>query len=198
MYCPTCGANNAERSKFCTACGGALLTTNDTSATSSSPPATGLDGSDLVYAGFWLRAGALLIDTVATSIIFSPLSILSVWDTFSRVDWDHPETADPGFSGLQIGLVFLGLLFGWLYYSISESSAWQGTLGKKLLGLQVVDLHGNRIHFARATARYFLKTTESFLCCLGLAGYVMAAFTEKNQALHDMVAGTLVVKHPSP
>lgn len=194
MFCPTCGANNAKLSKFCTACGGAILTMNDTAATASSPSTTALDTPDLVYAGFWLRAGALLIDTVATSIIFSPLSILSIWDTFSRFDWDHPETADPGFSGLQIGLVFLGLLFGWLYYSISESSTWQGTLGKRLLGLQVVDLNGHRIRFGRATARYCLKTTESFLCCIGLAGYVMAAFTEKNQALHDMVVGTLVVK----
>ena len=70
MFCPTCGANNAELSKFCTACGGAILTMNDTAATASSPSTTGLGTPDLVYAGFWLRAGALLIDTVATSIIF--------------------------------------------------------------------------------------------------------------------------------
>jgi uncharacterized RDD family membrane protein YckC len=77
-----------------------------------------------------------------------------------------------------------------VYYSLLESSSWQGTLGKKLLGMRVTDLNGNRISFGRATGRYFGKILSGMICFIG---FVMVAFTEKRQGLHDMLAGTLVV-----
>ena len=76
----------------------------------------------------------------------------------------------------------------WLYWALMESSAWQATLGKKLFGLKVTDLQGRRISFARASGRYFGKIV--------FVGFIMVAFTEKKQALHDMIAGCLVVKKP--
>ena len=79
----------------------------------------------------------------------------------------------------------------WLYFSLMESSSWQATLGKKALGLYVTDLEGNRITFARATGRYFAKLISSLTL---LIGYIMAGFTEKKQALHDMIAGCLVMR----
>jgi uncharacterized RDD family membrane protein YckC len=72
-----------------------------------------------------------------------------------------------------------------------ESSAWQGTLGKKALGLTVTDLEGRRISFGRATGRYFAKIISTLILCIG---YMMAGFTERKQALHDMIAGTLVLR----
>jgi uncharacterized RDD family membrane protein YckC len=72
-----------------------------------------------------------------------------------------------------------------------ESSARQATLGKMALGIVVTDLDGNRIGFGRATGRYFAKILSALIL---LIGFIMAAFTQKKQGLHDIIAGTLVVK----
>ena len=77
----------------------------------------------------------------------------------------------------------------WLYYALFESSSWQATPGKSLLGLYVTDLQGRPITFARATIRHFAKIISSLTF---LVGYILAGFTEKKQALHDMIASCLV------
>jgi uncharacterized RDD family membrane protein YckC len=82
-------------------------------------------------------------------------------------------------------------VIGWLYYAGLESSGRQATLGKMALGLAVTDVAGNRISFLRATGRYFAKILSALIL---LIGFIMVAFTEKKQGLHDMIAGTLVVK----
>lgn len=79
----------------------------------------------------------------------------------------------------------------WLYHALMESSAKQATLGRMALGIRVTDLNGNRIGFGRATGRYFAKILSALI--LGI-GFLMAAFTAKKQALHDIPAGTLVVR----
>jgi uncharacterized RDD family membrane protein YckC len=85
----------------------------------------------------------------------------------------------------------LGTVINWLYFTILESSPKQATLGKMALGIVVTDLNGNRISFGRANGRYWSKIISSMIL---LIGYMMAGFTEKKQALHDIMAGTLVVK----
>ena len=72
-----------------------------------------------------------------------------------------------------------------------ESSSLQATLGKMIFGMKVTDLNGNRISFARATGRHFAKYLSSMILFIG---YIMAGFTERKQALHDMIAGTLVIR----
>lgn len=71
-----------------------------------------------------------------------------------------------------------------------ENSATQGTLGKLALGIKVTDLNGRRIGFGRATGRHFGKFISTLTL---LIGYIMVAFTQKKQGLHDMMAGCLVV-----
>jgi uncharacterized RDD family membrane protein YckC len=85
----------------------------------------------------------------------------------------------------------VGILITWLYFTISESSPWQATLGKKLLGLKVADEAGNRIGFGKANGRYWSKILSALILCIG---FIMVAFTEKKQGLHDKIAGTLVFK----
>lgn len=90
------------------------------------------------------------------------------------------------------GLGFLvGAHIHWLYCTISESSPWQATLGKKMLALQVTDQRGRRLRFGQANARYWSKLAS--LLILGV-GFLMVAFTEKKQGLHDKIARTLVLK----
>ena len=83
-----------------------------------------------------------------------------------------------------------GLLVWWLYFAIMESSDKQATLGKMALDIRVVNREGGRISFARATGRNFAKILSGMILMIG---YLMAGFTARKQALHDMVAGCLVV-----
>jgi uncharacterized RDD family membrane protein YckC len=89
------------------------------------------------------------------------------------------------------GLIMLiSILLSWAYFALMESSAWQGTLGKKMMGIQVTDLYGARISLGRATIRLAIK---SLLSSWLFIGYIIAFFTQKKQSLHDLVAGTLVL-----
>ncbi|MGA9497765.1 MAG: RDD family protein, partial [Terriglobales bacterium] len=84
----------------------------------------------------------------------------------------------------------IALIFSsWLYEAFMESSSYQATLGKMIFGMKVTDLYGNRISFGRATGRHFAKWLSGMI--LGI-GYIMVAFTERKQGLHDLLAGTLV------
>jgi uncharacterized RDD family membrane protein YckC len=84
------------------------------------------------------------------------------------------------------------LVLQWLYYAWMESSEHQATLGKMALGLIVTDLDDRRVSFARATGRFFAKIISGLIPLA--IGYIMAGFTEKKQALHDMIASTLVLR----
>src|SRR5260370_40301805 len=89
------------------------------------------------------------------------------------------------------------LVVPWLYRALIECSEWQATLGKKALDLVVTDMAGQRGSFGRGTGRHFAKIIAN-LASFGIGlGYVMAAFTEKKQALHDMLAGCLVLRRES-
>ena len=138
------------------------------------------------YAGFWMRFLAYLVDSLLISAVFFPLGI--------GVGLAIAASGDDGNSPLlpvvRLGINGVSFAAGWLYYALLESSSWQGTVGKKLLGLKVTDPNGNRISFGRATGRYFAKILSGMICFIG---FVMVAFTERKQGLHDMLAGTLVL-----
>jgi len=84
-----------------------------------------------------------------------------------------------------VGLAFI-LCSKWLYEAGMESSSKQATLGNMALAVKVTDLHGRRISFAPATGQHFAKILSGMIL---LIGYIMAGFTERKQALHDMIAG---------
>jgi uncharacterized RDD family membrane protein YckC len=90
--------------------------------------------------------------------------------------------------------VMVVLLVGtWLYCALMESSSWQGTVGKKVLGLYVTDMDGNRISFGKATGRFLAgRGIGSLVGLYYLVDCILVAFTEKKQALHDIIVGTLV------
>lgn len=138
------------------------------------------------YAGFWLRFVALIIDGIVMAIpqyalMFAMIGSFSV----------QPEDAADMLPVLMIYYVLI-IVMQWLYYALMESSKNQATLGKMALGIKVTDLdYGGPISFGQATGRYFGKLVSGLILAIG---YIMAGFTERKQALHDMMAGTLVVK----
>lgn len=138
-----------------------------------------LEQSSAPYASFWQRAIAALIDGVILSIINSLVSGVLKLSTSTM---DLKEI---------IVQCLIGLMISWIYYSTQESSSKRATLGKRVMGLQVTDLNGARISFWRSTARYF----STLLSALPLfIGYLMVLFNPKRQALHDLIAGTLVMR----
>jgi uncharacterized RDD family membrane protein YckC len=153
------------------------------------------------YAGFWVRFLAWLIDNVVMGVgvvlILIPLIFLTGLRTV--LDDFHPnEDMNDAGVFMLIGFVFVlataSLVVTWLYHALMESSEWQATLGKKALGLVVTDMAGQRVSFGRATGRHFAKIITN-LASFGIGlGYLLAAFTEKKQALHDMLAGCLVLR----
>jgi uncharacterized RDD family membrane protein YckC len=142
--------------------------------------------SRVAYGGFWLRAVAFAIDSLLLGIV-SGWVILKPMLSRAGIPLDDPWAFFRNMSRQAIAIRLAILMAGWLYWALMESSPWQATIGKKVLGLQVTDLKGRRINLARASGRYFAKQLLFF-------GFVMAGFTEKKQALHDMIAGCLVLR----
>jgi uncharacterized RDD family membrane protein YckC len=139
----------------------------------------------VVYAGFWLRAVAYTFDSILVGIVIGFTVLRPLMDR-AGIPQDNPWVLFSGNSRQIVAINLLVAMAGWLYWALLESSVWQATLGKRMLGLQVTDLAGRRLSFARASARHFGK--------LIFVGFVLAAFTEKKQALHDMMAGCLVIR----
>ena len=128
------------------------------------------------HAGFWRRLGAALIDGLVLAATMAALGALGL-----------PIYRDRELNALGLAV---GLLVYWLYFAGLESSRRQGTLGKLALSIKVTDLAGGRIGFGRASGRYFAKYLSAAIL---MVGFAMAGFTARKQALHDLVAGTLVV-----
>lgn len=172
MHCTQCGTANAGNSLFCVQCGVAL----QSGAVVSAP-------APKIYAGFWIRVGAYLIDYVILTIAgFIAMFLLGLaLGMFAGVSS----------AGSSIGLFLAWLLFPWLYSALFECGPRQATLGKQAVNLKVTDLEGKRISFGRATGRYFAEWITGLT--LGI-GYVMTAFTARRQSLHDMIASTVVVR----
>ncbi len=141
-------------------------------------------GTQTGYAGFWRRLVAFIIDAIILNIVFYILA--AIFGLPYGMTGPAARTAGT-FSGFNL----VTIIIVWLYYALMESSEKQATLGKMALSIKVTDLAGNRISFGRATGRYFAKIISAVIL---LIGFIMAGFTEKKQALHDMIAQCLVVK----
>lgn len=134
------------------------------------------------YSGFWRRVAAYIVDSI---VIFAFVALSAVAGAILE------GTLAPK-SGLAIGIFYLAaILAGLLYAPLFESSAYQATPGKIALGIKVTGLDGKRISFLRAFGRHLARFLSEFVFCLG---YLIIPFTEKKQAFHDILAGTLVVK----
>jgi uncharacterized RDD family membrane protein YckC len=153
------------------------------------------------YAGFWLRLVAIIIDAiiigVAQSFLIVPL-LAAVGLGFAggadNMDFSDPEQAAgmiASIGALIGGYWILAMCIQILYFTFMESSKYQATIGKIALGLIVTDLNGGKLDFTKAFIRNICKIISNVTM---LIGYIMAGFTEKKQALHDMIASTLVVK----
>ena len=152
-----------------------------------------MESTEKLYAGFWRRFAAYMIDSVILAFFLTS----SYWllrnhfqNLFSLFNMDY-KLREILESLVYIIYVIIVTLTSWCYFAGMESSPLQATLGKKLLGLYVTDQEDNRINFGTASLRFFLKGLSSLFFS---AGFIMAAFTAKKQALHDLLAKCLVLR----
>jgi uncharacterized RDD family membrane protein YckC len=210
LYCNKCGAQNEADAQFCARCrtpmapassvlpAAGSYSSNPSPVGGTSPyspayqavaPGSGIAaGVGVRYGGFWIRVVAAIIDAIIVRVVVSPIRFfVGGLGLAERMMRGIPHA---GLIFFGSGITLIATLFGsWLYEAFMESSSYQATLGKMILGMKVTDLNGNRISFERATGRHFAKGLSALIL---LIGYIMVGFTERKQGLHDLLAGTLV------
>ena len=206
MFCSKCGAVVATDAAFCQSCGTPVARTY----TAGTPglavsPHSGAGAiayaSNVTYAGFWLRFLAYVIDSLILGAAIMALLVpffflfggVAMLESLPRHRFERFAPGELlGFMWLIFMLVSVSTTVKWLYFAYLESGEKQATWGKQALGVYVTDLSGDRVTFGRASGRFFGKIVTG-LVPLGL-GYIMAGFTERRQALHDMIASCLVLR----
>jgi uncharacterized RDD family membrane protein YckC len=183
VFCARCGTWLPDEAATCTLCGlvirpGAAVP----AAPAPSAAARTVVVEQVAYAGFWRRFWALLIDVIVTYFPIATVRVLLGLPVSGSFD---PLQASAWWAaGAEV-------LIDWLYAAILISSPWRATLGQAVMDLHVTDLNGDRISFARATARFVAQILN--LVTLGF-GLLLQVFSARRQALHDLVSGTVVVR----
>lgn len=131
--------------------------------------------AELQPAGFWLRFVAVVVDSALMMILLGVMMI--------------------GAAGVSEDLVapayWLWVLISFLYWPVLESTARRGTVGKMLLGLVVADVDGGRLPFLRSLLRNLAKIISAIPFYIG---FLLAAFTARKQALHDLITKAVVLR----
>lgn len=204
IFCSKCGAQNADMAQFCQNCG-LTLSTGLAPAQAAAPamayaqpPVVCAPAASSAYAGFWIRVLAFILDRIVVSIAAAPFYFALVLPSLLRIIHEAQNNGEPspemifsiiGGASMFLVLVFVGY---WLYEALLTASSWQGTIGKRVLRLKVTDEAGNRISFGRSTGRFFAKILSYVTLWIG---FIMVAFTDKKRGLHDILAGTVVVRY---
>lgn len=175
-FCQSCGEVTLDKQEMCMHCGNMLITI-----------------TAQTYAGFWHRFSAFIIDSV---IITIPIFIVGfsigflAEMSFITGAYDYNDRIALFVDIAYVLNLFIAILIYLLYFAISHSSSWQASIGKKLVGLKVIDYNGQRISFWRSLGR----TVATYLSGILYIGYIIAGLTKKKQALHDFIAKTYVIK----
>jgi len=197
--CSNCGNPLLPDGKFCLFCGDVLTDTQDklspdgqkaVDIKSAAPTAQGPPE----YAGFWLRVWAGAIDVMLEALAALLLTVI-VGYAVKLVD--SRSGVSPITGSYLTGIAFIAVLTigGWLYSAFSESSKWRATIGKRIIGLQVVNASGGQLTFGQASVRHFMKFLSLFTAAVG---FMMAGWTKRRQALHDMPADCVVIRVAQP
>jgi uncharacterized RDD family membrane protein YckC len=205
IFCSKCGTQNPATAQFCQSCGLTIssgLAPNQAAAPArayaAAPPAAYVAAPAVPYGGFWIRFLAHLIDHVILGAVAAPLFFIMVLPAIIRIARQAEQDQEPSpemiVAIVSSAFVYIALAFvgQWLYEALLTSSSWQATIGKRVLRLNVVDEAGKRIGFGRAAGRFFAKILSSMFFCIG---FIMIGFTERKRGLHDMLAGTVVMKY---
>ena len=185
--CPSCGEDLLGQAKFCHHCGRALGPVRMEARAENIQPVAPVVAE---YAPIWRRGLASVFDVAIIVTVVLPGVIAFFWLVEVFTAWVGMEPDDSR-SIAGFAAVLLWLIADWLYHAMMNSSRRQATFGKYYLGMKVTGLAGEPLSFAQSTGRHFAKFLSTFPV---LIGFFIAPFTRRKQALHDMVAGTLVLR----
>jgi uncharacterized RDD family membrane protein YckC len=198
QLCSSCGNPLLPDGKFCLFCGDVIEPAPAPSPAIEPKPTRTLElvpqPPPLEYAGFWLRVWAGSIDVAIEALVALVLTV--VLDLIMKLV--SPQFGlSPITARYVTGIAFILVLTigAWLYCACSESSRWRATIGKRIFGLQVVTSSGGKLSFGQASVRHFMKFLSLFTASVG---FMMAGWTKRSQALHDMPQDCLVVRVAEP
>lgn len=138
---------------------------------------------EVKYAGFWIRTGAAIIDTLWIMLVTFPLLV-------AIYGWAYFEAEK---TGIVAGPA--DFLISWVLPAVAVIAFWivkQATPGKMAVSTKIVDAEsGNAASTGQLIGRYFAY----FAACIPLGlGILWVAFDKKKQGWHDKLAGTVVVR----
>lgn len=158
----------------------------------NSPPAVTIAG--MALAGFGPRLGAKLVDWV---VVYLPISFVFSMISFSMsIAQEVDATGEPTFSDAELGLMMLSSMVPrvvFFFYQAYCYAKWSATLGKRMLGLKVVDSDGAPLSGLQAVGRAGAEILTGLTCFLG---YLTMLLDSQQRTLHDFIAATRVVRAP--
>jgi uncharacterized RDD family membrane protein YckC len=197
--CSNCGNPLLADGKFCLFCGDVLAETAEKPTavvrkSAENPAASAAAHWPPEYAGFWLRVWAGAIDVTLEALAALLLTVI-VGYTVKLID--TRSGVSPITGSYLTGIAFIAVLTigAWLYAAFSESSKWRATIGKRIIGLEVVNASGGKLTFGQASVRHFMKFLSLFTVAVG---FMMAGWTKRRQALHDIPADCVVIRVAQP
>jgi uncharacterized RDD family membrane protein YckC len=200
QVCASCGSARQPYGRYCLFCGDVLAEpakpnpisqpTQPVSPPRSRPPEP--SRAPVEYGGFWRRTWAGIIDVVleAGAALVVAYVIDMALDRIGQL-----MGYDRWMSKVASGMAYILVLSvgAWLYCAFAESSSRRATIGKRIMGLQVVNADGGKVSFGQATIRHFMKFLSLFTAGVG---FMMAGWTKRHQALHDIPCDCVVIRVP--
>jgi len=203
QVCASCGSARQAYGRYCLFCGDVLAEPSEPAAqvevSQPTPPAQPVSQpknpppAPVEYAGFWRRTSAGIIDVVLEAVV-------AFLVTYYVIDWLLDRVGQMlGYERWKLkmaaGMAYILVLAigAWLYAAFAESSSRRATIGKRIMGLQVVTADGGKVSFGQATIRHFMKFLSLFTAGVG---FMMAGWTKRHQALHDIPCDCIVIRVP--
>jgi uncharacterized RDD family membrane protein YckC len=204
MFCPKCGKETDASGKFCQWCGSDIDAVAPKAVMKTEPEEEDEEETSLAgnYAGLGRRFLAFIVDWIFLFIFIAVAAtffnlVQGLKYLYYLVVQRAPiyalteaGTTDAAMIPIIASVGVLFIIIPWLYFAGFECSKGQATPGKTLLRMVVTDWDGNRISFARATLRHFVKIISALILFIG---FIMIGLTKKRQGLHDIVSGCLVL-----
>ncbi|MEF9957151.1 MAG: RDD family protein [Acinetobacter sp.] len=133
------------------------------------------------YAGFWIRVGAAIIDTIILIIAIMPITFLWGMGMVTISSSLNMESATEWFMQIITAVFYI---FCWVKFA--------GTPGKRLLRLKILDeITGENITAGQGIIRYIGSIISALVLLIGI---IWVAFDAKKQGWHDKMARTVVVR----
>jgi len=147
-------------------------------------------------AGLWIRFVAYIVDAFVLTLAVIAVAVVVIGLVVAVAGTTGKDSDLVVGIGVVLAIVIY-LVIGWLYEALLTSGRHGATLGKQAVGVRIVCPDGAPMSFGRATGRHFLKVFVTPMIPLAI-GYMMAGFTQRKRALHDMMADTFVIKTEGP